>query len=360
MTATKQKFHPLLALPDPWAIRSGLPKETVLRRLTEWAMCDAFPKGAFRDIGDVSICPFDIYMSFRAAFQNAMSDNAVHLGSSTIYSPLWGIDVLRKVLISSTDIEAFCEKVDVEPPWQRYETGWFFRTKARLRQFLAPPACPEAEPRAIRHDAGTSAEYRMNSMRTLLDSLMGKPRKSPFRPVQLDGGPIDFEFWGKRWDDHHDFALAHIAESQNPTLHERLRLLTNEWEQFQSSHRASSDQISSPAGTEVRPSLRLYKSQGVVLLNGKEFPVADKPFQLLFLLSERAQQGKEIVKKRDIERHLWGEYVFEISREVSDVVRELREALTEGSDLSGKELIANRHGQGYRLELSPSAIFLEP
>jgi DNA-binding winged helix-turn-helix (wHTH) protein len=359
MTAMKQQFHSLLALPEPWAIRSGIPRETVLRRLTEWAMCDAFPKGAFRDVRDVSIGPFDIYMSFRAASQNANLDNAVCLGSTTTYWPGWGIDLLRTVLISSSDIEAFCEKVDVEPPWQRYETGWFFRTKARLRQFLGPPACPEAEPRAIRHDAGTSAESRMNSMRALLDSLMGKPRRGPFRPV-LDGGPIDFDFWGKRWDDHHDFALAHIEQSQDPTLHERLTLLTNEWEQFRTSHQAFGDQISSLPATEVSPSLQVYRARAAVLLNGKEFPIAGKPFQLLCLLCERAQRGKEVVKKRDIEACLWGEYVSEMSREVSDVVRELRDALTEGSGLSGKDLIANRHGQGYRLELPPTAIFLDP
>jgi DNA-binding response OmpR family regulator len=196
-------------------------------------------------------------------------------------------------------------------------------------------------------------------MRALLDSLMGKPRRGPFRAVR-DGGPIDFDFWGKRWDDHHDFALAHIEQSQNPTLHERLTLLTKEWEQFQSSHRASGDQISSPPLAEVKPCLRLYRSQGVVLLNGKEFPLAGKPFQLLCLLSERAQQGKEVVKKRDIEGRLWGDQLHNLNREVNDVVRELREALTEGSSLSGKDLIRNRHGQGYQLDLPPTAIILEP
>jgi DNA-binding response OmpR family regulator len=78
------------------------------------------------------------------------------------------------------------------------------------------------------------------------------------------------------------------------------------------------------------------------------------------LLCERAQQGKEFVEKRDIERHLWGDQLHRMKREVNDVVRELREAVTQGCGFSGKDLIPSRHGHGYRLELPPTAIFMDP
>jgi hypothetical protein len=360
MTATKQQFIPLLALPDPWAARSGLPAETILRRLSEWAMCAAFPEGAFRNARDVPVDPFDIYMSFRALAENEFFGGAVSLGSSTICSPRWGIDVLRSVLISSSDIEAFCEKVGAEPPWQRYKTVWLFRMKAAPRQYLAPPACPEAESHAIRYNAGTSAEASMNSMRSLLDSLLGKPKRHPFYSEEVDDGPIDFGYWGKRWDDHRDYALRNIEESQNAGLHDRLNLLTNEWEEFLRSHGAGADQKTLAAQTKVQATLRLSKSQRVVFLHGREFPLAEKPFELLYLLSERAMKGKVVVPVREIELHLWGDQLSKMNRQVSDVVRELREAVTKGSGASGKDLIPNRHGQGYRLELSPTEILLQP
>jgi DNA-binding winged helix-turn-helix (wHTH) protein len=358
MVVTKQQFIPLLALPDPWAIRSGLPAETVLRRLTEWAMCAAFPEGAFRNARDVPVDPFDIYMSFRALSENEFFGSAVSLGSSTIFSPRWGIDVLRSVLISSSDIEAFCEQVEAEPPWQRYKTVWLFRREAARRQYLAPPPCPEAEAHAIRYDAGTSADASMNSMQSLLDSLLGKPKRRPFYSEDVDGGPIDFDFWGKRWANQREYALSNIEKSQNESLHGRLNMLTNLWEELLKSHGV--DQKSARAETQVVATLRLCKSQRAVHLHGKEFPVPEKPFELLYLLSERSMKGKAVVPVREIELHLWGDQLPKMNRQVSDVVRELREVLGKGSGASGKELIRNRHGQGYLLELSPTEILLQP
>jgi hypothetical protein len=304
---------------------------------------------------DVPVDPFDIYMSFRALSESEFFGSAVSLGSSTICSPRWGIDVLRSVLISSSDIEAFCEKVEAEPPWQRYRTVWLFRRKAAHRQYLAPPACPEAESHAIRYNAGTSAEASMNSMRSLLDSLMGK-RKTH----HLYSGPIDFGFWGKRWADHRDSALRNIEESQNAALHDRLNLLTNQWEEFLKSHGAWPDQKNLAAEARVQATLGLCKAQRLVFLHGKEFPVAEKPFELLYFLSERAVKGKAVVSVREIERHLWGDQLSKMNRQVSDVVRELREAVGKSSGVSAKDLIRNRHGQGYLLELPPTEILLEP
>jgi hypothetical protein len=358
MAVTKQQFIPLLALPDPWATRSGLHREAVLRRLTEWAMCAAFPEGAFRNARDAPVDPFDIYMSFRAISENESFGSAVSLGSSTIFSPRWGIDVLRSVLISSSDIEAFCEKVEAEPPWQRYKTVWLFRMKAAPRQYLAPPACPEAESHAIRYNAGTSAEAAISSMRSLLNMLQGKPSRDPFYSVGLDDGPIDFDFWGKRWADHRERALSNIERSQNESLQNRLDLLKEEWEELLKSH--SVDHGSSTAETQEIATLRLSKSRRIVHLHGKEFLVPEKPFQLLYLLAEKATKAKAFVSVSEIELHLWGDQLSKMNRQVSDVVRELRERLTTGSGASGKELIPNSHKQGYRLKLLSTEISLGP
>jgi hypothetical protein len=101
---------------------------------------------------------------------------------------------------------------------------------------------------------------------------MGKPKRHPFYPEEVDDGPIDFDFWGKRWADHRDYVLRNIEESQNARLHDRLNLLVTEWEEFLK----SADQTSSPAATQVPATLRLCKSQRVVHLYGKEFPVPEK------------------------------------------------------------------------------------
>jgi hypothetical protein len=360
MTATKQQLIPLLALPDPWAARSGLPRETVLRRLSEWAMCGAFPPGAFRNTCDDPIETFDIYMSFRAMAAALISDAAVSLGSTTIYSPRWGIDLLRSVLISCSDIEIFCEKVDAEPPWQRYRMFWLFRVKAAGRQHLAPPACPEAEGRAIRHNAGASADASMNSMRAMLDSLMGKPGTHSFYSTAIDDGPIDFDFYGKRWAEHRDRALKNIEESQDVSLHDRLNLLTQEWEEFLKAHHTKNNWVNAPAEAKQPATLRLFKPGRRVILYGKEFSMAEKPFRLLHLLAERATKGDAFVSVRDIEQHLWGSQLSKLDRPANDVVRDLREALEKGACASGRSLVPNRPGQGYRLELSSAEIAFEP
>jgi DNA-binding response OmpR family regulator len=92
----------------------------------------------------------------------------------------------------------------------------------------------------------------------------------------------------------------------------------------------------------------------------KSSPFQKKPFELLYLLSERSMKGKAVVPVREIELHLWGHQLSKMNRQVSDVVRELREALGKGSGALGKDLIRNRHGQGYLLELSPTEILLHP
>lgn len=356
MVAAKQHLIYLLALPEPWAAQSGLPSQTVLRRLTEWTMCGAFPPEVFRTAADIPVDPFDIYMSFRALSETSGFGGGIHLGGTTYSAGRWGIDILGSALISSSAIEQFCEKADVEPPWQRYVSFWGFQRKAARRQHLAPPPCPEAEDCAIRYDAGRSAEASMNSMESLLGLLLGKPR--PHYPAIFDGGPIDLNYWGTRWADHRAYALSSIEISQNEHARGRLDRLDDEWEKFVQSHVL--EQKCSAVATQVIATMSLCKSERLARFKGVEFVLPERPFQLLYLLSERSKLGKPVVSVREIESHLWGDQLHKMKRQVSDVVRELRDILDKVPESSGRALIHTLHKQGYRLELPPTAILLDP
>jgi DNA-binding winged helix-turn-helix (wHTH) protein len=355
---SRQQLIRLLALPDLWAAQSGLPAETILRRIAEWAMCDAFPAGSFRNRYDIKVEPFDIYMSFRALSAHRLSGGAVSLGPTTIFPSRSGLDGLQDVLISGADIEAFCERVQAEPPWKRYRRVWFFQLTAVARPHLPPPPCPEAEERAIRHDAERGARATLNSMRSLLETLQGKPGRNSYFSKQFDGGSIDFGFWGTSWFEYQALALGYIEASQNDTQRNELGALNEQWNELLARHRAAPEAPSEPPPPAV--AMRLCKSRGIAVLHGEEFVISERLFQLLWLLAEKATKDENFVSVRQIEHHLWGREISKMKRQVADVVRDLREKLTEAWGDSGKDLVITGHKQGYRLALPSSEIVLDP
>jgi DNA-binding response OmpR family regulator len=91
-----------------------------------------------------------------------------------------------------------------------------------------------------------------------------------------------------------------------------------------------------------------------------ECSIPERPFQLLWLLAEQAMKDGNSLSVRQIEHLLWGDQISKMNRQVSDVVRDLRERLAQELGALGKDLIRNSHKQGYRLDIPPSGIALDP
>lgn len=355
---SRQQLIPLLALPDPWAVQSGLPAETILRRIAEWAMCDAFPVGSFRNRHDIQIEPFDIYMSYRSISESGPPGTPVHLGRWQIFPSHSGLELLHDVLIRDSDIEAFCKLVQTEPPWKRHSMGSSFQSASVSRPHLAPPPCSEAEERAIRYHAEKGAQATLNSMRSLLGNLQGKPGNSFFLSKRFQGGPVDFGAWEPKWSEYQALALGYIEASQNDAQRNVLGALNEEWKELLARHRPVPEAPSEPPVPAV--AMRLCKSRGVAVVHGREFFISERRFQLLWYLAEMARKDERFVSVRQIEDRLWGTKVSDVNRQVADVVRDLRERLIESLGASGKELIKNGHKQGYRLALPAVEIALDP
>lgn len=100
--------------------------------------------------------------------------------------------------------------------------------------------------------------------------------------------------------------------------------------------------------------LRLQSAARTGELDGVSLVLSNQPFRLLYALAEKALTRQPFMSTRDIED--------EISRrEGRDIVRELREGLV-ASGLNAEQvpaLLQNKHGRGWRLALSASAIDLD-
>lgn len=115
--------------------------------------------------------------------------------------------------------------------------------------------------------------------------------------------------------------------------------------------------LAPPATTA--PRLTLNRPRRTLVLDGQEIQAAPRPFSLLWLLAESIVKGGGVVSQRQIESHLWGKQA--ISRTaVGDAVRDLRDVLDAIPQSEGvaSELIENRQGQGYLLNLSAEDIEL--
>jgi DNA-binding winged helix-turn-helix (wHTH) protein len=359
---SKEVLVSLLALPLPWSAQSGLPKETVLRRLCEWAICGGFPEGAFRDVHDNQIRPFDIYMSHRAILETSLFSSGVRLGGSTIFNSGWGPEVLQGVLVRSGDLEFFSEKTDTEPIWETRAGVFSFLKRPRLaaRAHLAPPPCPDAEAFAIRFDAKQSADATMNTMKGNLNRLSGKDQRWKRVMGNVEERSIDFDKWNLRWASDVKSVLGYLELAPDSDLKERLQRLDSEWETFRKENEPAASRTPS-AAAEAHVQLRIFPTEQRIILHGRETYLPEKQFKLLCCLAEAALTARSVVANRKIENRIWGEETSNIYRTVGDVVRDLRNTL-KAADHSRDptELIKNRPGQGYSLNLPASAIVIEP
>lgn len=108
--------------------------------------------------------------------------------------------------------------------------------------------------------------------------------------------------------------------------------------------------------------LRIERGRELVFVDGSERPMPEQLFKLLCLFAERAIRDGGVVANADIEKHLWGDNIYKMSRDIRDVIRELRDAYAGdgGEDREAlRQTIEVRARRGYRLQLAADEIALE-
>jgi hypothetical protein len=235
MSAERSGYVPLLALAVDWAAAAGMPKELVLRRLCHWAMAGAFPEGAFITVTGAEISPFDIYLSFRAATEETglLGSGGIYLDGYTFCNnnDRWGMHVLAKVIITAPNVFVFCKHTKtLAPPsllsgFSRLLAGW------DRAKHVAPPECPDADEIAAKHHARDHAIGLINSLRSTLSGLQGKPT-TRLGASRVPDELIDFEYWGAKWKRTLGDAQEAIARCHDPSLQRELDSVDAEWNAF--------------------------------------------------------------------------------------------------------------------------------
>jgi DNA-binding winged helix-turn-helix (wHTH) protein len=368
MAKEKINYIPLLTLPVEWGTAAGMPKEMVLRRLCEWAVVGAFPRGAFVTSTGDQIDPFDIYMSFRAG---ATDEKTVTLGDRTMFGRR--PEILMNVLVAVEDVLVFCEKTKTIPP--PFLHSRFSRFLAQLHggKHLAPPPCPNAENHATRIDARNSAIGWMNRLRDILAGLQGKPR-SGFGPRRQDNEPIDFTYWGGKWAETRAYAQNNIERSGEGELQQTLNTLDAEWTAFVSAELSTAGRAAPIEDTDQRtrkaettkaisqnralsgPRLSIAKRARLGVFDGHSLKLSRRSFDLLLMLAQGGGNASAPVLKRDIEKQLFSAHSGEkaVSQALHRLKRELKKSGVGHPTVDS--LIENIRATGYRLTIARSEI----
>jgi hypothetical protein len=114
-------------------------------------------------------------------------------------------------------------------------------------------------------------------------------------------------------------------------------------------------------GPALLPRLVIDRAAQAVTLDGRACSLADQPFRLLALLADRARTGRHDVQVRGIEDAIWRGQAMPGSRQIRDIVRELRDAMVSaGIDrATASGLVENRRNPSrYRLTLQAEDIDL--
>jgi DNA-binding response OmpR family regulator len=202
----------------------------------------------------------------------------------------------------------------------------------------------------------------------MLAGLQGKPVAFPGVYRREFTEAIDLADWTARWDR----TRKQAEEATNLTGKRSLRLaldrLDAEWTalvQSESVRAASETEPDAggavPTGKERQPRLRIMRGKKAAVVDGEMRNLPPQPLQLLSTLAKAALLGSDFVPTPEIEAQLWGSGISKVSRPLSDVTRDLRDALSESDEARGTawQLIETKRGVGIRLALPSEEIQTE-
>ena len=221
------QYIPFMKLPLDWAAASGLPPQMALRRLCEWTVAGAFPDGALVTAVGSEVKPLAVFV----AFQALANQGAVHIGRWGWHiDPAEALDRLNGIILTKESVLRFCENTNTHPPpsvLSGIRRAWALRNDQKS---LAPPACPDAVRCATAQSACDHAIASMNTMRSTLDGLQGKPTR--FGPRRVPGEPTNVEYWNAKWAEMRSNVQKELSFADDADLQLRLDSLEAEWTSF--------------------------------------------------------------------------------------------------------------------------------
>src|SRR6202451_250848 len=139
MQSPASRFRLLNDLVLEWSEQGEYPFQLTLRRICDWAICDAFPEGTFIFANGERVDLLELHRAMR---------NVIGL-PSPISEPM-AVELLRRTLLDVTGIRAYCEAIGVDLPKSlealglggRKTFGFRARQPNDTPSYPAPPDCP--------------------------------------------------------------------------------------------------------------------------------------------------------------------------------------------------------------------------
>jgi hypothetical protein len=209
MQSPASRFTSLNDLVLEWSEQGGYPFLLTLRRICDWAICDAFPEGTFIFANGERVDLLELHRAMR---------NVVGLPSSISMSEAMAVERLRRTLLDVNGIGAFCKSVGVDLPKSLKTFGSRVRQLNDKPPHSAPPDCPNGADTAARLDKRFFADGMNSSLRFLL------------RQRQDDLECDLSDHLSARWLHYVKSAELAVESCGDPELARELATLKQEWD----------------------------------------------------------------------------------------------------------------------------------
>jgi hypothetical protein len=207
MPSSTSKFKPLNELTLEWSRQGGEPYPLTLRRICDWAICDAFPEGTFIFANGERVDLLELHRAMR---------NAVGLAAPI--NEVMAIELLRRTLLYVTGIGAYCESAGVDLPKSLKTLRSSVRQLYNKPPYSAPPDCPNGADTVARLEK----RFFAVGMISLLESLL--------RQRQDDLGSDLSDYLSERWLRQLESAETAVGSCGDPEIERELTSLKHEWE----------------------------------------------------------------------------------------------------------------------------------
>jgi len=207
MALAASKYKTLREIVNEWSAQSGELPPVTLRRICDWAICGGFPEGTFVFPTGQRIELLELHRAMRMA-----------IGEGAPINRDLAMELLHLAIVSKAGVEAFCERVVVDPPQSIRTLRSRFRRLVGKPRHSSPPDCPNSAKIVAQSEARCSAIAFMNTMKSQL------PREHDHSEPKIS------EQANERWLCYLTQAQSEADASGDPEILRQLAALRHEWE----------------------------------------------------------------------------------------------------------------------------------
>jgi hypothetical protein len=207
MPTAASKYKTLSELTVEWSNHAGELPLLTLRRICDWAICDAFPPGTFVTPNGDAIDLLDLHRAMRIVVGiRAPMNEEVARG------------LLFQTMVSKDGIKDYCERIGVDPPPSLASLTSRLRRLGSATWHRGPPDCPNSNKVVAKVEEGLSAIAMMWTMR------------SGLRPESSDFDPENAKDANERWRRYFECVQSKADASGEPEVQKELAILRQKWE----------------------------------------------------------------------------------------------------------------------------------